>query len=319
MHLYALMIGFTLDVLVGDPRKWPHLVVAIGRTITWSEHLLRRSFPKTSKGEIAGGVVLAILVPGVWCLAAFGLLYLCVLIHPLLGLAVESILCWQCLAMRSLRDESMAVYKELEKGDIKAARQAVSWIVGRDTEELDEAGVTRAAVETVAENASDGVIAPMLFMAIGGAPLGIFYKAINTLDSMVGYKNSLYLFFGRASAKIDDVANFIPSRLAGLLMVGSAFFAGEDVRKSWKIFWRDRLNHKSPNSAHTEAACAGALHIRLGGDARYFGRLVHKSTIGDNDRPIEPEDIRRSNRLMIVSSILCLTLVILGKVLVIWL
>ncbi len=319
MHLYALLIGFTIDVLVGDPHKWPHIVAAIGKVIVWSEHLLRRIFPKTSKGEFAGGVVLAILVPAVWCLSAFGLLYLCVLIHPLFGLAVESILCWQCLAMRSLRDESMAVHRELEKGDITTARKAVSWIVGRDTEELDEAGVTRAAVETVAENTSDGVIAPMLFMAIGGAPLGILYKAINTLDSMVGYKNPLYLYFGRASAKLDDAANFIPARLSGLLMVGSAFFTGLDVKKSWMIFWRDRLNHKSPNSAHTEAACAGALHIRLGGDSYYFGKLVSKPAIGDDDRAIEISDIRRANRLLFGTSFLCLILCVILKGLIIWL
>ena len=319
IHLYALLIGFALDLLIGDPQKWPHIVVGIGKLISVSEHALRKMFPRTSRGELAGGIVMAVFLPCFSCGLTFGLLYLCGLVHPILTLAAESILCWQCLAVRSLRDESMKVSDQLEKGDLEAARRAVGRIVGRDTASLDADGVTRAAVETVAENTSDGVIAPLLFMAVGGAPLGVLYKAINTLDSMVGYKNPAYLYFGRASARLDDAANFIPARLAGLLMSLAAFFTGFDGRNAFRIFMRDRLNHKSPNSAHTEAACAGALHLRLGGNSYYFGKLVSKPTIGDDDRAIEGKDIRRSVRLLFGTSFICLLLCVLVKGLILWL
>lgn len=319
MHLYALLIGFFLDLLIGDPQKWPHIVVGMGKLTTIFEHALRKLFPKTSKGELKGGVVLAILLPLIFGGAALGLLYVCGIIHPILSLVIESILCWQCLAMRSLRDESMLVYRQLETGDMEASRKAVGRIVGRDTASLDAAGVTRAAVETIAENTGDGVIAPMLFLALGGAPLGVMYKAINTLDSMVGYKNPAYLYFGRASARLDDAVNFIPARLAGILMVFAAFFTRMDIKNAWRIFLRDRLNHKSPNSAHTEAACAGALHVRLGGDSYYFGELVSKPGIGDNDRAIEIKDIQKANRLLFVSSFLCLIICTLVKGVILWL
>lgn len=319
IHLYALLIGFVLDLLIGDPPKWPHIVVGMGKLISLSERVLRKSFRKTSGGELAGGIVMAVLLPCFFCGLTFGLLFLCGLVHPVLSLAAESILCWQCLAMRSLRDESMSVSVRLEQGDLEAARIAVGRIVGRDTASLDADAVTRAAVETVAENTGDGVIAPLLFMAVGGAPLGVFYKAINTLDSMVGYKNPVYLYFGRASAILDDIANFIPARLAGFMMSLAAFFTGLDGKNALRIFFRDRLNHKSPNSAHTEAACAGALHLRLGGDSYYFGKLVSKPTIGDDDRPIDVKDIRRSNRLLFGTSFLCLLLCVLVKGLILWL
>lgn len=318
MHLYALLIGFALDLLLGDPQRWPHIVVGMGRLTTLFERILRKLFPKTSKGELGGGVVLAIFLPLIFCGATIGLLYICGIIHPLLSLVVESLLCWQCLAMRSLRDESMLVYKQLESGDMEASRKAVGRIVGRDTSSLDAAGVTRAAVETIAENTGDGVIAPMLFLALGGAPLGVWYKAINTLDSMVGYKNPAYLYFGRASARLDDAVNFIPARLAGMLMVLAAFFTRLDIKNAWRVYLRDRLNHKSPNSAHTEAACAGALHVRLGGDSYYFGELVSKPAIGDNDRAIEIKDIRRANRLLFAASFLCIILCALVKGVILW-
>jgi len=318
MHLYALLIGFALDMLIGDPQKWPHMVVGMGKLTTIFERTLRKVFPKTSKGELRGGIVLAVLLPLLFGGAAIGLLYICGIVHPLLLLGVESLLCWQCLAMRSLRDESMLVYRQLESGDMEASRKAVGRIVGRDTASLDAAGVTRAAVETIAENTGDGVIAPLLFLAIGGAPLGIIYKAINTLDSMVGYKNPAYLYFGRASARIDDAVNFIPARLAGILMVLAAFFTRMDIKNAWRIYRRDRLNHKSPNSAHTEAACAGALHIRLGGDSFYFGELVSKPDIGDDDRAVETEDIRRANRLLYATSFLFLIICTVVKGVILW-
>ena len=198
--------------------------------------------------------------------------------------------------------ESTNVYKELKKPDLPGARKAVSRIVGRDTAELTAEGVTKAAVETVAENASDGVIAPLLYMLIGGAPLALTYKAINTMDSMLGYKNEKYLYFGRVPAKLDDVANYIPSRLAALLWVAAAAFTHNDAKGAWKIWRRDRRRHASPNSAQTESACAGALGVQLAGPAYYFGQYYPKLTIGDALRPIEPEDILRANRMMYVAS-----------------
>ena len=181
-------------------------------------------------------------------------------------------------------------------------------IVGRDTERLTEEGIIRAAVETVAENASDGVIAPLCYIALGGPVLGFLYKGINTMDSMVGYHNEKYEYFGRAAARLDDAANFIPSRFSALLMVGAAFVLRMDWRNGWRIFLRDRRNHKSPNSAQTEAACAGILGVRLAGDAWYFGKLVKKPYIGDDSRPVEAEDIVRANRLMYAAEWLGLVL-----------
>ena len=204
--------------------------------------------------------------------------------------------------------ESTNVYRELTKPDLPAARTAVSRIVGRDTQALTAEGVTKAAVETVAENASDGVIAPLFYMLLGGAPLALTYKAINTMDSMVGYKNERYLHFGRAAAKLDDIANFLPSRIAALLWVAAAALTGNDARNAWRIWRRDRRNHASPNSAQTESACAGALNVQLAGPAYYFGEYYKKPTIGDAVRPIEPEDIRRADRMMYAESLLALAL-----------
>ena len=229
-------------------------------------------------------------------------------ISPWLGLAVQMFWCGQALAAKGLVQESRNVYGELVKPDLPAARKAVSRIVGRDTENLTAEGVTKAAVETVAENASDGVIAPLLYMLLGGAPLALTYKAVNTMDSMVGYKNETYLYFGRAAAKLDDVANYIPSRLAALLWVAAAALTGSDAKGAWRIWRRDRRNHASPNSAQTESACAGALGVQLAGPAYYFGEYYPKPTIGDALRPIEPQDILRADRMMYAASILALVL-----------
>ncbi len=308
MRLFALLLGFCLDLLFGDPHWMPHPVRAMGTLIGGLEKPLRAVFPKTPKGELTAGVFLVILTAGISTGAAVVLLWLCAQIHPWLALAAETLLCYQLLAARSLRDESVKVYKALRDGTLDDARKAVSMIVGRDTERLDETGVAKAAVETVAENASDGVIAPLLFLAIGGAPLGVLYKSINTMDSMVGYKNDRYLYFGRAAAKLDDLVNFIPARLAGILLCLAARPAGFDGRNAWRIFWRDRKNHKSPNSAHTEAAAAGALDVQLAGSNYYFGKLVVKPTIGDPLRPVEPADILRCNRLMYAGTFLAMVL-----------
>ncbi len=302
MTVWAVLGGFVLDALFGDPAWLPHPVVYMGKAISKLEKFLRPRLPKTPQGELLGGAIVAFCLPvgtflltGLVCWGAARL-------HPLLGLAVQMFWCGQALAARGLVQESTNVYKELKKPDLPGARKAVSRIVGRDTAELTAEGVTKAAVETVAENASDGVIAPLLYMLIGGAPLALTYKAINTMDSMLGYKNEKYLYFGRVPAKLDDVANYLPSRLAALLWVAAAAFTHNDAKGAWKIWRRDRRNHASPNSAQTESACAGALGVQLAGPAYYFGEYYAKPTIGDALRPIEPEDILRANQMMYVAS-----------------
>ena len=237
-------------------------------------------------------------------LIPFCLLYTGYKIHVLLGFALETFFCYQMLATRSLKDESMRVYRELEKKDLPKARYAVSMIVGRDTAELTEEGVTKATVETIAENTSDGIIAPLFYMAIGGPALMFLYKGINTMDSMVGYKNEKYLNFGRYAAKLDDIANYIPARISAWLMIAGAYMAGMDGKNAKKIFKRDRYKHASPNSAQTEAVMAGALDIQLAGNAYYFGKLYEKPAIGDRLREVEDRDICRANRLLYISAAL---------------
>lgn len=304
----AVLGGFGLDLLLADPAWMPHPVVGMGRAIAALEKRLRRLFPATPAGERAAGRVLAAALPlGTFALAA-GALALAYRLHPAAGFALETLWCWQALALRGLADESGKVYAQLAKGDLPAARRAVSRIVGRDTGSLTAAGVTKAAVETVAENFSDGVAAPLFYLLIGGAPLGLAYKAVNTMDSMVGYKNKTYLHFGRAAARLDDAANFLPSRLAALLWIGAAGLAGFDGRGAWRIWRRDRLRHASPNSAQTESACAGALGIQLAGPAWYFGEYYDKPTIGDDTRPVEPADILRADRMLYLAGFLALGL-----------
>ena len=307
MTAWAVLGGFVLDAIFGDPAWLPHPVVYMGKAISRLEKFLRARLPKTPQGELLGGAVVAFCLP-VGTLLLTGLVcWGAAMLHPLLGLAVQMFWCGQALAAKGLVQESTKVYAELKKGSLPAARKAVSRIVGRDTEALTAEGVTRAAVETVAENASDGVIAPLLYMLLGGAPLALTYKAINTMDSMVGYKNEKYLYFGRAAAKLDDLVNYIPARLTGLAFAAAAcLIPGMSGKNAFKIWRRDRRNHKSPNSAQSESACAGALGVQLAGDAWYFGELYHKPTIGDALRPIEPEDIPRANRLMYVASVLTL-------------
>ncbi len=313
-HLSALVIGFLLDCLFGDPYWLPHPIRWIGSFVSCCEGWLRKWLPSTPKWELFGGVLLVLLVS----LGSAGIcvvvLWLCSLVSPILSFLVECIISYQMLAGKCLSVESGKVFAALQEGNLAKARHAVSMIVGRDTQQLDETGVTKAAVETVAENTSDGVIAPMLFLALGGAPLGIFYKACNTMDSMVGYHNETYEFFGRAAAKWDDVLNFIPARISGFLMCFAAPLCGCSLSGAFHIFLRDRLNHKSPNSAHTEAACAGALGVQLAGNSYYFGKLVEKPTIGDSLRPVEPEDIIRANHLMFATSLITLLVLVLVEV-----
>ncbi len=298
----ALLLGFLLDLLLGDPQTRWHPVRGIGWIISKWEGLLRKAFPSTQRGEMTGGVFLVVGVIVYTLIPPVLLLWLAYQVHTALGIGLEAIFCYQLLAARSLQVESMRVYTALKKRGLEAGRKAVSRIVGRDTERLTEEGVVKAAVETVAENASDGEIAPLFYMAIGGALGGFLYKAVNTMDSMVGYKNEKYLFFGRAAARLDDVFNYIPARLAAVAMTAACFFTGLDGRNAWRIYKRDRWNHASPNSAHTEAVMAGALHVELAGDTWYFGVLHKKKTIGDPDRPIELADIPRANRLMLATS-----------------
>ena len=307
--LAAILAGFGVDCLLGDP-IWilPHPVILIGKLISASEKVLRRSFPKSARGEMTAGAVMAVSVPLVSAAVTFGILWLCRCIHLLLYFAVCTMMCWQIFAARCLQQEAAKVVRCLERDGLPAARAQVGMLVGRDTDQLSEEQVLRAAVETVAENTSDGVIAPLFWMMLGGPAGGFFYKAINTMDSMVGYKNEKYLYFGRWAAKMDDVVNYIPARLSALGMIISAAILGYDARGAARIWKRDRRKHASPNSAQTESACAGALHIRLGGPASYFGVVHDKPTLGDPDRPVERADVSRSCRLMYGTSIFWLLL-----------
>ena len=306
--LLGAALSFVLDLLLGDPEKLLHPVVVMGKAISRLEAGLRAVFPQTPRGELAAGFVLALLLP-VGTLAVTALaLWAVGLIHPLLRFALGVFWGWQALALKGLNTESHRVYQALTQGTLADARAAVGRIVGRDTQRLDEAGVTRAAVETVAENFSDGVLAPLFYLLLGGAPLALCYKAINTMDSMVGYKNERYLYFGRCAAKLDDWANWLPARLSALLLILAAALLGEDAGGAWRIWRRDRRNHASPNSAQTEAAMAGALGIQLAGPAWYFGQKYDKPTIGDAARPVEPNDILRADRLLYGGGVLGLLL-----------
>lgn len=297
----ALAAGFLLDLAIGDPRWLYHPVRLIGKLIDRLEKNIRKVFPKTPGGELTGGIFLVIGIVLVTAGVTAGILHMAYGLHAAAGFALESFMCYQMLAVRSLKDESMLVYDALTSGkesSLADGRDAVSRIVGRDTQNLDETGVTKAAVETVAENFGDGVFAPMFYMALGGPVCMYLYKAINTMDSMLGYKNERFLYFGRAAAKLDDVVNFIPARMAGIMLVISAWIGPFDGKNAGRIFARDRRKHASPNSAHTEAAAAGALDIQLAGDAYYFGKLYEKPLIGDPLQEVVPDDIRRMNRLM---------------------
>lgn len=301
----TILTGFILDAILGDPKKFPHIVRMMGSMITGLERRLPKSF--------GGGLILLLLVSAISAGLPFVILLLLYRISPVVGFVLESLLCWQLLAAKSLKTESMKVYYSLvnRTGD---ARQKLAMIVGRDTDSLDEEGIIKATVETVAESTGDGIIAPLFYMTFGGAPLACLYKAVNTLDSMVGYKNEKYMDFGRVSAKTDDVLNYFPARISALLMIGAAFLKGYDGKNAWKIWRRDRRKHESPNSAQTESACAGALGIQLAGPARYFGKLKDKPYIGDKRWEVEPDHIIKANSLMYTTAILglCLALLVRG-------
>lgn len=312
-HIFAFIAGFVLDLLIGDPHFIPHPVRLIGSFISFLDKRLNCdagyniSEKKLNLIKYKRGMLLAFTV----IFATFAMSVIIIVaaysINLYAGVIAEAVMTWQILATKCLRVESMRVYDALRTDGVDAGRRAVSMIVGRDTSVLDAAGVTRAAVETIAENTSDGVIAPMLYTAIGGPVLGFVYKAVNTMDSMLGYKNDKYMYFGRFAARLDDVVNFIPARISAYLMIAAAFIGGRhfDGKNAYHIFKRDRFNHASPNSAQTESVCAGALRVQLAGDAVYFGKLVKKKYIGDGLREIEYEDIKRANRLMYITAFLC--------------
>ena len=312
-HIFAFIAGFVLDLLIGDPHFIPHPVRLIGSLISFCDKRLNCdagyniSEKKLNLIKYKRGMLLAFTV----IFATFAMSVIIIVaaysINLYAGVIAEAVMTWQILATKCLRVESMRVYDALRTDGVDAGRRAVSMIVGRDTSVLDAAGVTKAAVETIAENTSDGVIAPMLYTAIGGPVLGFVYKAVNTMDSMLGYKNDKYMYFGRFAARLDDVVNFIPARISAYLMIAAAFIGGRqfDGKNAYHIFKRDRFNHASPNSAQTESVCAGALRVQLAGDAVYFGKLVKKKYIGDGLREIEYEDIKRANRLMYITAFLC--------------
>ncbi len=329
-HLIAFVLGFIMDQIIGDPYNIPHPIRLIGRGIGFFESLFLgkkkgnndTDNPENIKGidldkktdagqgrnrDFICGVIMCVVMLILSGICTALILFTAYKVHRIIGIMAEAVLTCYILAAKSLRVESMKVYDALMKGSIEDARYAVSMIVGRDTDCLDRDGIAKAAVETVAENTSDGVIAPLLYTFIGGPVAGFLYKTINTMDSMVGYHNDRYEYFGKAAAKLDDVVNFLPARISAIFMILAAFICGKEYsgRGAFKIFKRDRFNHKSPNSAQTESACAGALSLRLAGDASYFGKIVKKPFVGDDIRHIEPEDIKRACNLMYATEYLC--------------
>lgn len=317
ISLVALVMGYILDLIFGDPYWMPHPVRFIGNLISILEKVIRRFMPKTKRGEYIGGIILTVMVVSISMVIPLVIILMAKSINTYLALTVETFMCYQILATKSLKVESMKVYDELAKNDLPSARKAVSMIVGRDTKDLTFSGVAKAAVETVAENTSDGIIAPMIFIAIGGASMGFFYKAINTMDSMVGYKNEKYMNFGRFAAKLDDVVNYLPARISAYQMILSSFFLRYDYKNAFKIYKRDRYNHASPNSAQTESVCAGALDVQLAGNAYYFGKLYEKPTIGDDIREINYDDIKKANRLLYCTSIISIVIISVIKITII--
>lgn len=304
----AVILGFILDAIFGDPASLYHPVILIGKIITQMEKITRRIFPGTKKGEIAAGAITSVTVLILSFGVPFMVLYCVSKVNIYAAFIIQVFWCFQIPAGKSLKREAMRIYRFIKAGDIKNARKYLGWIVGRDTENLEFKAIEKAVIETVAENTADGVTAPLFYMLIGGAPLGFLYKGVNTLDSMVAYRNEKYINFGLVSAKIDDLFNWIPARITGIAMIIVSPLIGLDGKNAARIFKRDRRNHKSPNSAMTEAPCAGALDIELAGDAFYFGELYKKKTIGDPIKPVDAEDIKKATKLMTASSILLLVL-----------
>lgn len=313
--LQTIVAGFILDLIFGDPHWLPHPVCLIGNTIGFLDKKLRPKLAPNKNALLIGGAIMVAIVLVLCYSIPYLILSFAGKINIWLRFALETFMCYQIFATKSLKDESMKVYYALQQNNLLDARMKLSWIVGRDTQNLTEEEVTKAAVETVAENTSDGIIAPMFYMFIGGAPLAFLYKGINTMDSMVGYKNAKYLYFGRCAARLDDVANLIPARISGLVMIVASYFLNLNAQDAWRIFRRDRYNHQSPNSAMTESVAAGALGIQLGGDHYYEGVLEHKDTIGDNLRHAVADDIVSANNLLYMTAIITLLLFALAYLL----
>lgn len=301
-----LILAFILDFIIGDPEWLWHPVCGIGLLISHTEKIIRNIFPKTEKAEKLGGMLLFAIVVLISFFIPFVLLYILHKINFWIGFALNTFFCTQIFAAKCLKNETIKVYNALNNNDIDSARVNLSYLVGRDTQNLNENDIIKADIETIAENTSDGVIAPMLYMMIGGAPAGFLYKAVNTLDSMVGYKNEKYINFGRFSAKADDFFNFIPSRITAFFMILSCVFLKLNYKNAIKIFKRDRNKHSSPNSGQPESVAAGALEIQLGGNAYYFSKLYEKEFLGDNIREVKKEDIITANKIMYLSSFMCL-------------
>ena len=317
MHGFlVIIIIFLLDAIFGDPSFLLHPVVMMGRIIDEAEEWLRSRFPKTSDGEFKAGMVLAIALPVVTFISTALLIHIAYLVFRPIAYALQIFWGYQAIAMRDMLKESGNVYEKVTDADLTGARAAVGRIVGRDTGRLGFDGVIRATVETVAESFNDGFFAPLFFFAIGGAPLAFSYKAINTMDSMIGYKNKEYMYFGRAAARLDDAANFIPARISAFLMMGAAWLGGYDEKAAFRIWRRDRKKSASPNSGQTEAAMAGALHVRLLGPAYYFGKFFDKPWIGDDIRPVEAYDIKRANRIFVIASVLGVAVSIIISVII---
>ena len=304
MNILSIYIGYIIDLIIGDPYSFPHPVIYIGKLIKCLENNIRKVFKKEKYLKFAGFILWFITVGTTYLLT-----YLIIKLskfNSITFLIVNSFIIYTTLATKCLKDEAIKIYDILKSGDIYESRKQLSYIVGRDTNSLNEAEIIRATVETVAENTVDGIISPMFYAFIGGAPLAMAYKAINTLDSMVGYKNDKYINLGFASAKIDDIANYIPARVCIIFMTIASLILRFNYKNCFKISIRDRKNHKSPNCAYPEGAVAGALGIQLGGTNIYFGKPVYKPTIGDKYREIEIEDIKKTNKIMYLSSILSL-------------
>ncbi|MCE0826724.1 adenosylcobinamide-phosphate synthase CbiB [Buttiauxella sp. A2-C2_NF] len=307
MTLLAWAVAWLLDYWFGDPPHWPHPVRWIGNLITVTQRIIRQFCKSDRALKIGGGVLWLVVVGATWGVS-WGVLYLANLLHPWLGWLVEVWMIYTVLAARCLSDAALDVYRALKHGTLAESREKLSWIVGRDTSQLERPQITRAVVETVAENSVDGVIAPLFFLLLGGAPLAMAYKAVNTLDSMVGYKTEKYRAIGYVSARLDDLANYFPARLSWLLLTIAAFCLRANPRQALRIGWRDRYQHSSPNCAWSEATVAGALGIRLGGPNTYFGERVEKPWMGDEQRGVAIDDITRTIQLMMLASLLALLL-----------
>lgn len=305
--MISILAAFAVDTVIGDPYWFPHPVRIIGGYINSFEKISRR-VSKSDKGLKLMGVILALSTVFLTYTTVALILYLSKIVHNYVFIIANILFLWTSIAPKTLKVESMKVYFALRSGNIANARKLLSYIVGRDTNNLSEKEIAKGAVETVAENTSDGVIAPLIYMLLGGAPLALAYKAINTLDSMVGYKNEKYMNLGWASAKIDDAANFIPARLTGVLITLASGILCLDMKNSWRILLRDHSKHSSPNAGYPEAATAGALNIQLGGTNIYHGKLVEKPTIGDHGKDVSFEDIRVVNSLMYLSTVILLVI-----------